>query len=92
MANHKSAIKRIRQTERRNEINSRVRASLRTQIKKLSAALEAADGDACKVLWPATVSAVDSSAQAGVIHRNTAARMKSRLNARVKKLATAAAA
>ena len=91
MANHKSAIKRIRQTERRNEINSRVRTSLRTQIKKLSAALDAADADACKALWPATVSVVDNSAQSGVIHRNTAARMKSRLNARIKKLATAAA-
>ena len=91
MANHKSAIKRIRQTARRNEVNSRVRTSLRTQIKKLSAALEASDADACKALWPETVSAVDNSAQAGVIHRNTAARMKSRLNARVKKLATAAA-
>jgi len=89
MANHKSAIKRIRQTARRNEINSRTRASLRTQIKKLSSAIEAADADACKALWPETVSAVDVSAQAGVIHRNTAARMKSRLNARIKKLAAA---
>ncbi len=90
MANHKSAIKRIRQNERCNEVNSRVRTALRTQIKKLQAAIDAPNVDEVKALMPGTVSAIDRAAQKGVVHRNTASRMKSRLNAQARKAAQGA--
>jgi len=79
MANHKSAEKRVRQSERRNEINRRNRSSLRTAIKKLRAAVAAGDKDAATKLLPATVSLIDKSTQKGVLHANAAGRHKSRL-------------
>ena len=86
MANHKSAIKRIRQTERRNDVNQRNRAQLRTQVKKLDAALESGNADDAKSAYKTTTSSIDKSVQKGVVTANKAARMKSRLNARVKAL------
>ncbi len=83
MANHKSAEKRMRQTERRNEVNRRNRSRLRTQLKKLRAAI--ADGDAAEAqtLLPETVSLIDKSIQKGILHPNAAARYKSRLTSSV---------
>lgn len=83
MANHKSAEKRIRQTERRNEVNRRNRSRLRTQIKSLRAAIEAGNRDEAKSLLLKTVSVIDKAIQKGVIHRNAAARYKSRLTSTV---------
>ncbi len=84
MANHKSAIKRIRQNERRNDVNRRNTAILRTQVKKLQKALDEGRADDAKALLPGTLGALDRSAQKGVMHKNKADRTKSRLNARVK--------
>ena len=86
MANHKSAEKRMRQTERRNEINRRNRARLRTEIKRLRAAITAGDREQAKTLLPQTVSLIDKSIQKGVLHQNAAARYKSRLTASVNNL------
>ncbi|HEY7545959.1 MAG TPA: 30S ribosomal protein S20 [Blastocatellia bacterium] len=83
MANHKSAEKRMRQTERRNSTNSRNRSRLRTQIKALRAAIESGNRQQAAALLPETVSLIDKSIQKGVIHQNTAARHKSRLTAKV---------
>ena len=83
MANHKSAEKRMRQTERRKEVNRRNRSRLRTQIKSLRAAIEDGDQDQAKALLAKTVSVIDKSIQKGVIHRNAAARYKSRLTTTV---------
>ena len=83
MANHKSAEKRVRQTERRKEVNRRNRSRLRTQIKSLRAAIEDGDQDQAKALLAQTVSVIDKSIQKGVIHRNAAARYKSRLTTTV---------
>jgi small subunit ribosomal protein S20 len=83
MANHKSAEKRVRQTERRNEVNRRNRSRLRTQIKSLRAAIEAGDQDEAKTLLAKTVSVIDKAIQKGVIHHNAAARYKSRLTSTV---------
>lgn len=83
MANHKSAEKRMRQTERRNEINNRNRSRLRTQIKALRSAIESGNREQAAVLLPTTVSLIDKSIQKGVIHQNTAARHKSRLTEKV---------
>lgn len=83
MANHKSAEKRVRQNERRNEVNRRNRSRLRTQIKKLRAAIETGNVEEAKTLLTETVSVIDKSIQKGVIHGNAAARYKSRLTASV---------
>lgn len=79
MANHKSAEKRARQSERRNEANRRNRSRLRTEIKKLRAAIESGNQEEARSLLGATVSLIDKSIQKGVIHQNAAARYKSRL-------------
>lgn len=88
MANHKSAIKRMRQTEKRNEVNRRNRGRLRTQIKKLRAAIVEGNAAEAQALLPATVSLIDKSIQKGVLHANAAARYKSRLTANVNELAS----
>ena len=86
MANHKSAIKRIRQTERRNDVNQRNRTQLSTQVKKLDTEIASGSADDAKAAYTATTSAIDKSVQKGVVTANKAGRMKSRLNARVKAL------
>jgi small subunit ribosomal protein S20 len=83
VANHKSAEKRVRQTERRNEVNSRNRSHLRTQIKKLRAAIEGGNREEAKAILGQTVSVIDRSIQKGVLHHNAAARHKSRLTSKV---------
>ncbi len=83
MANHKSAEKRVRQNERRNEVNRRNRSRLRTQIKSLRAAIESGNQDEAKTLLAQTVSVIDKAIQKGVIHHNAAARYKSRLTSTV---------
>ncbi|MEP6636338.1 MAG: 30S ribosomal protein S20 [Acidobacteriota bacterium] len=78
MPNHKSAEKRMRQNEKRKQINRGNRTRVRNSIKKLR---EAISGDAkgSVALLPATVSTIDKAVQKGVLHKNTAARYKSRL-------------
>ena len=82
MPNHKSAEKRARQNEKRRDINRGNRGRLRTGVKKLRTALEGGDAGAARELLPATVSLIDKAVQKGVLHRNAAARYKSRLTAR----------
>jgi small subunit ribosomal protein S20 len=89
MPNHKSAEKRMRQNENRRDINRSNRTRMRSQIKKLRAALA---GDAAGTLQETlaqTVSVIDKSVQKGVLHKNAAARYKSRLTARVNQAGTA---
>ncbi len=83
MANHKSAVKRIRQNEKRRAINRASKSAMRTEIKKLRSALALGDADKARELLPAVVSIIDRSIQKGVIHKNAAARNKSRLTQRV---------
>ena len=87
MPNHKSAEKRMRQNERRRAINRSNRTSMRTQIKKLRAALAADDKSPLQATLAETVSVIDKSVQKGVLHRNAAARQKARLTARVNQAA-----
>ena len=82
MPNHKSAEKRVRQNEKRREVNRGNRGRLRTGIKKLRAALEGGDAGAVQALLPETISLIDKAVQKGVLHRNAAARYKSRLTVR----------
>ena len=80
MPNHKSAEKRVRQNEKRKQINRSNRTRLRSSIKKLRGAI--AEGNATELL-PETISTIDKAVQKGVLHRNAAARYKSRLTTRV---------
>lgn len=79
MPNHKSAEKRMRQTEKRRVINRNSRGRLRTGVKELRAALTGGDAERVGALLPQTVSLIDKAVQKGVLHRNAAARYKSRL-------------
>jgi small subunit ribosomal protein S20 len=83
MPNHKSAEKRVRQNEKRREINRDNRGRLRTSIKKLRTALTTGDNKTVQELLPATISTIDKAVQKGVLHRNAAARYKSRLTTHV---------
>jgi small subunit ribosomal protein S20 len=83
MPNHKSAIKRVRQTIKRNTINRANRSRLRTQIKKLRKALSANEATKCNELLNPTVSLIDKMVNKGILHKNAAARHKSRLTAHV---------
>jgi small subunit ribosomal protein S20 len=83
MANHKSALKRVRQTTKRNEQNRSNRSKLRTQIKKLRAAVAGSDKNLSGELLNPTVSVIDKAVNKGLIHKNTAARYKSRLTKHV---------
>ena len=87
MPNHKSAEKRVRQNEKRREINRSNRSRVRTQIKKLRAALSAKDKNLSQELLNPTVSVIDKAVNKGLLHKNTAARYKSRLTAHVHELA-----
>jgi small subunit ribosomal protein S20 len=85
MPNHKSAEKRVRQNEKRRQINKSNRSRVRTQIKKLRSALGTGDAAASQELLSPTVSAIDKAVNKGVLHKNTASRYKARLAAHVNK-------
>jgi len=77
LANIQSAVKRIRQSEKRRVHNRAVRSRMRTYIKRANTAIVTGDGAAEAVR--AAISELDRAAQKGVIHPNSAARHKSRL-------------
>ena len=79
MASHKSALKRIKQTRARTELNRTHQTRLRHQIRKLRAALKAKDKAAAEALLKPTLALIDHSIHKGVLHGNTAAAYKSRL-------------
>ena len=87
MANHKSAEKRVRQNAKRNEINRSNRSKLRTSIKKLRTSVASNDKSGSVELLNPTVSMIDKAVNKGIIHKNTAARYKSRLTKHVNDLA-----
>jgi small subunit ribosomal protein S20 len=88
MANHFSALKRARQTEKRTANNRANRSRVRSVIRKFREALATGNKDNALTAYREVASAIDKSVQKGVLHGNTASRYKSRLNARVKALAT----
>ena len=79
MPNHKSAEKRVRQSEKRRVINRGHKSKVRTYIKKLRTALDAGQSDDIQKVLPEVISVIDKSVQKGVMHKNAAARYKSRL-------------
>ncbi len=79
MPNHKSAEKRVRQSEKRRVINRSHRTKVRTYIKKLRSALDSGSAQEVQQVLPQAISVIDKSVQKGVLHANAAARYKSRL-------------
>jgi small subunit ribosomal protein S20 len=79
MPNHKSSEKRVRQSEKRRVINRSHRTKVRTYIKKLRTALESGKSEEIQTVLPEAISVIDKSVQKGVLHKNAAARYKSRL-------------
>jgi len=91
MANHVSALKRARQTETRTAVNRANRSRVRTSLRAMREAFVQGDFQAAQAQYRETVSVLDKGVQKGILHDNTASRYKSRLNARLKALATAKA-
>jgi small subunit ribosomal protein S20 len=83
MANHFSAMKRARQTEKRTARNRANASQLRTALRSMRESLEKGDKTSASQTYRQTVSALDKAIQKGVLHENTASRYKSRLSARL---------
>lgn len=91
MANHKSALKRIRSSESRRQRNRIVRGSTRTAIKRARTGIAGKDMALAEASVQDAVSALDKAAAKGVIHKNNAARRKSRLMRQLNQAKQAAA-
>lgn len=87
MANTVQARKRVRQAEKSRKANASMRSMFRTYIKKVLAEVEAGNQDGAKSALERAIPVIDKMASKGVIHKNKAARQKSRLNAKVKAIA-----
>jgi small subunit ribosomal protein S20 len=87
LANNAQALKRARQAEKRRQQNTSQRSMLRTFVKKVVNAAASGDLDAARGAYQAAVPVVDRMADKGIIHKNKAARHKSRLNARLRAMA-----
>jgi len=79
LANHKSAIKRIKQNRKRNERNTHIKSTLKTFIKRVREAAAEKDAVAAREALGAAIPVIDGAASKGVIHRSTASRNVSRL-------------
>ena len=88
MANSPQARKRARQAEKRRAHNASLRSLVRTVIKKVYAAVQTGDPAAAKTAYDNAVPVIDRMADKGIIHKNKAARHKSRMSAKIKALAS----
>jgi small subunit ribosomal protein S20 len=87
MANTASARKRSRQNEVQRQHNASLRSELRTAVKNVRKAIEGGDKAAARTVYQGAVSTIDSIADKNIIHKNKAARHKSRLSAAIKGMA-----
>jgi len=87
MANIASARKRARQSEKRRQHNASLRSELRSAVRNIRKAIAAGDKKAAQDVFRRATSAIDSIADKNIIHKNTAARHKSRLAARIRAMA-----
>jgi small subunit ribosomal protein S20 len=83
MANHFSAVKRTRQTEKRTAVNRASKSRLRGALRELRSAMDQKDKATAESKFREATSVLDKSVQKGVIHKNTASRYKARLAVRV---------
>jgi len=86
MANSAGSIKRARQAVKRNKHNSQIRAKVRTFVKKVAYAVAAGDKKEAAKGFTAMQKNLDQAVSKGLIHKNHAARKKSRLSAQIKAL------
>lgn len=87
MANSAQARKRAKQADKQRAHNASLRSELRTAIKKVIKAIDAGDKATAQAVFKESTSVVDSIADKKVIHKNKAARHKSRLSAAIKAMA-----
>ena len=86
MANSKSARKRARQGEQRRARNMALRSRMRTAMKKVLKAVASGDHEQARAEFRRATPLIDGMVSKGLVHRNRAARHKSRLNARIRSL------
>ncbi len=84
MANSAQAAKRARQAEEQRQHNAGRRSMMRTSVKKVIKAIDSGDKEAARNAFKAAVPMIDRMANQGLVHKNKAARHKSRLNANIK--------
>lgn len=87
MANSAQARKRARQADKQRAHNASLRSTLRTAIKRVQKAVGAGDKAAAQAVYQASVAVIDRIADKKIVHKNTAARYKSRLAAAIKSMA-----
>lgn len=87
MANSPQARKRARQAVKRRARNVSQRSTYRTHLKRVLTAVEANDKEAAQAAYTAAVPVLDRLACRGILHKNKAARHKSRLNGKIKAMA-----
>ena len=87
MANIKSAKKRIKVTQTKTLNNRMVKSALKTAIKKFEVSVEAKNSEEAKTLYTSVVKSLDMAASKGVVHKNMAARKKSRLATKLSAMA-----
>ena len=87
MANSAQAKKRARQADKRRLNNASQRSTMRSSVKKVINAINGGDKAAAETAYKSAISMIDSGAGKGLVHKNTAARQKSRLNARIRAMA-----
>ncbi len=88
MANSPQARKRAKQNDKRRAHNASLRSLVRTKMKRVLASIGAGDAEASRTAYAEAVPVIDKMANKGIISKNKAARHKSRLNAKVKALAS----
>lgn len=86
MPNIKSAKKRARQSEEKRMHNKHIRSGMRTKVKAVLSAIDNGDKETAIAAYKLAVPALDSSVSKGIMHKNKAARHKSRLNSRINAL------
>ncbi len=84
MANTAQAKKRARQSEKSRQLNTSHRSMMRTSIKKVVHAIDKGDKTAAEAAYKAAVPIIDNMARKGIIHKNKAARHKSRMNQHIR--------
>ena len=90
MANTPQAKKRVRQAEKRRQLNAGQRSTLRTYIKRVIQAIETKNSETAQIAYQEALPIIDRMATKGIIHKNKAARHKSRLTAHIKALTQSA--
>jgi len=88
LAQHKSAIKRIRQNDKKRIRNRHIRTTLRSTLKRFEQTLEKQNAEELKALLDKTISIVDTAASKGIIHKNKAARHVSQIRRKINSFLT----